>query len=152
MKRILLNLTVCLTILFTLTVSVCPAPAIETTAVTPRFELLTPGVTRHYTITQFNSFPQDFSFFLVVLIGYGPFTIQLTSPDEGAEGDLFVISGVGISPAGIRPFVKFGRANVDLSAGVEIGNERNPYGIVWFSSWTAYPIEKETTYSLDIIF
>jgi hypothetical protein len=138
--------------LSTLAVSVCPAPAIETTAVTPRFELITPGVTRSFTITQYNDFPQDFSFFLVMVIGYGPFSISLSSGEDATEGDLFVISGVGISPAGVRPFWKFGRAEVELDVGVEVGTERNPYGIVWFTTRIASPIEEETSYSLDIAF
>jgi hypothetical protein len=152
MRKVILTATLCIAIIAALIFAVCPTLAYETTAVTPRFELLTPGVARSFTITQFNNFPQDFSFFLVLLIGYGPFSIELSSLEDSSEGDLFVISGVGISPAGIRPFLKFGRANVDLSVGIEIGNERNPYGIVWFSSWIASPLEEETSYALDIIF
>ena len=128
------------------------ASAFQPNAVIPHFELLTPGVTRSFNITHFNNFPQDFSFFLVVVIGYGPFTIELTTPADGSEGDLFVISGVANSPAGTKPFLRFGRSIVNLSVGIEIGNERNPHGIVWFSSWIASPLEAETTYSLDIAF
>ena len=147
MKKVFLTATLC-----TLVCIVSPTFAFQPTAIDPHVELLTPGVTRHFTITQYNSFPQDFSFFLVVLIGYGPFSINLSSPEEGAEGNLFVISGLGISAAGIRPFLKFGRADVDLAVGIEIGTERNPFGLLWFSSWIASPIEEEIQYELSILF
>jgi len=152
MKKVLLTVTLCIVIICAPTFTTTTASAFEPSALTPHFELLTPGVTRHFTITQYNNFPQDFSFFLVVLVGYGPVSINLLSPEEVAEGDLFVISGLGISPAGIRPFLKFGRADVVLEVGVEIGNERNPFGLLWFSSWIASPLEEETEYDLSISF
>ena len=139
-------------ILCTLVCIVSPTFAFQPTAIDPHVEFLTPGVTRHITITQYNNFPQDFSSFLIVLIGYGPISINLSSPEEGAEGNLFVISGLGISAAGIRPFLKFGRADVDLAVGIEIGTERNPFGLLWFSSWIASPIEEEIQYELSISF
>ena len=152
MKKVFLTATLCTVIICAPVLTTTTASAFEPSALTPHFELLTPGVTRHFTITQYNNFPQDFSFFLVVLIGYGPFSINLSSPEEGAEGNLFVISGLGISAAGIRPFLKFGRADVDLAVGIEIGTERNPFGLLWFSSWIASPIEEEIQYELSIIF
>jgi hypothetical protein len=147
MRKVFLTATLC-----TLVCIVSPTLAFQPTAIDPHVELLTPGVTRNFTITQFNNFPQDFSFFLVVLIGYGPVSINLSSSAASTEGDLFVISGLGMSAAGIIPFLKFGRADVNLAVGIEIGNERSPYGLLWFSSWIASPIEEETTYDLSIRF
>ena len=147
MKKVLLTATVC-----TLVCIVSPTYAFQPTAIDPHVEVLTPGVTRNFSITQFNNFPQDFSFFLVVLIGYGPVSINLSSSTASTAGDLFVISGMGISPAGIIPFLKFGRADVALAVGIEIGNEWSPYGLLWFSSWIATPIEGESTYDLSIRF
>ena len=151
MKKFFLTTTLCTIIIASPAFTTTIASAFETTAVIPRFELMTPGVTRYFTITQFNDYPQDFSFFLIMVIGYGPLSITLTSPDA-TEGDLLVISGVGISPAGIQPFLKFGRANVTLQVVPEIGTERNPYGIVWFSTRIASPLEEETSYGLEIAF
>ena len=117
------------------------APAFETNALTPHIEVLTPGVTRTITITQYADFPQDFSPFIVFLIGYGPFKISL-SKDESV-GDRLKMNGVGISPAGIVPFYKSGKADVDLVVSVEIGNERSPYGMVLFSSWVSGTVIQE---------
>ena len=75
-----------------------------------------------------------------------------SSEDETSEGDLLIISGWALSSAGIVPIVKFGRSRVSLVAGAEIGSERYPTGIMWFSSWIAGPIEEETTYELSISF
>ena len=147
MKKVLLTATVCILVCI-----VSPTYAFQPTAIDPHVEVLTPGVTRNFSITQFNNFPQDFSFFLVVLIGYGPVSINLSSSTASTDGDLFVISGMGISPAGIIPFLKFGRADVALAVGIEIGNEWSPYGLLWFSSWIATPIEGESTYDLSIRF
>ena len=137
-------------VLCTIFCVVSPVSAFQTTALKPYVEVLTPGVTRAFTITQYHSFPQDFSFFLVFLIGYGPAKITLSKDDT--EDDLLVIKGWGISSAGVVPIIKFGRSRVSLEASVNIGNERYPSGIIWFSSWIASPIEEETTYELSIVF
>ena len=145
MKKLFFLAALCITI-FTSN----PAYAFRTTAINPNVEVLTPGVIRNFTITQYNNFPQDFSFFLVFLIGYGPAQITLSKNDT--EDDLLVINGWGISSAGIVPIIKFGRSRVNLAVSVEIGSERYPTGIMWFSSWIASPIEEETTYQLSISF
>lgn len=117
------------------------ASALETTALVPHVEILTPGVTRTIIITQTADYPQDFSPFIVFLIGYGPFKISL-SKDESV-GDRLKMNGVGISPAGLIPFLKSGKADVDLVVSVEIGNERSPYGMVLFSSWVSGTVIQE---------
>ncbi len=127
--------------------------AFQPTAIAPHIEVLTPGVIREITITQYNNYPQDFSFFLVFLIGYGPAQISMsTLAYEETEGHLQVLNGWALSSAGAVPFVKFGRSRVDLAVGVEIGSERYPTGIMWFSSWIAGPIEEELKYDLSIAF
>ena len=137
MKRALvIIMCLILTVAFTY-----PATAFETNALTPHIEVLTPGVTRTITITQYADFPQDFSPFIVFLIGYGPFKISL-SKDESV-GDRLKMNGVGISPAGIVPFYKSGKEDVDLVVSVEIGNERSPYGMVLFSSWVSGTVIQE---------
>ena len=145
MKRIYIIVT-----LFIMINVVSPSHAFQPTAINPYVEVLTPGVIRNFTITQYNDFPQDFSFFLVFLIGYGPAQITLSKNDT--EDDLLVINGWGLSSAGIVPIIKFGRSRVNLTVSVEIGSDRNPTGIMWFSSWIASPIEEETTYQLSISF
>ena len=148
MKKVLI-VTVLSMLIFTLS----PAYAFQPMAISPHVEVLTPGVTRNFTITQYNNFPQDFSFFLVFLIGYGPVQISMSSSeDETSEGDLLVISGWALSSAGIAPIIKFGRSRVSLVAGAEIGSERYPTGIMWFSSWIASPIEEEVKYYIEITF
>ena len=148
MKKVLI-VTVLSMLIFTLS----PAYGFQPTAIDPRVEVLTPGVTRDFTITQYNNFPQDFSFFLVFLIGYGPVQISMSSSeDETSEGDLLVLSGWALSSAGIAPIIKFGRSRVTLVAGAEIGSERYPTGIKWFSSWIASPIEEEVKYYIEITF
>ncbi len=117
------------------------ASALETTALVPNIEILTPGVTRTITVTQTANFPQDFSPFIVFIIGYGPLKISL-SKDE-AVGDRLKMSGVGISPAGVIPLYKSGKAGVNLIVTVEIGNEQYPYGMALFSSWVTGAVIQE---------
>ena len=127
--------------------------AFQPTAIDPRVEVLTPGVTRFYSITQNNSFPQDFNFFLVFLIGYGPAQVTMSSSeDETNEGNLLVLNGWALSSAGAIPIIKFGRSRVVLEVGVEIGNEFYPSGIMWFSSWIAGPVEEAISYDISIAF
>ena len=47
-----------------------------------------------------------------------------------------MMTGMGISSAGIVPILKFGVVDVTLTAGIEIGNAQLPFGIIWLSSWT----------------
>jgi hypothetical protein len=138
MKKILF--IICFILPFTLTFP-STATAFEVNALTPHVEVLTPGVTRNLTITQYADFPQDFSPFIVFLIGYGPFKISLSK--AAAVGDRLVINGLGISPAGVIPFYKSGKADVVLVVSVEIGNERYPYGMVFFSSWISGNVIQE---------
>jgi hypothetical protein len=139
MKRALI-IIMCLILTVALTYPTT-ALALDVNALTPHVEVLTPGVNRNLTITQYADFPQDFSPFIVFLIGYGPFKISL-SKDESV-GDRLKMNGVGISPAGIVPFYKSGKADVDLVVSVEIGNERSPYGMVLFSSWVSGTVIQE---------
>ena len=148
MKKVLILTVLCLTI-FTLS----PTYGFQPTAIDPKVEVLTPGVRRDFTITQYNNFPQDFTFFLVVLIGYGPVQITMSSSEEETtEGALLVINGWAVSSAGTIPIIKFGRSRVSLVVGVEIGSERYPIGIMWFSSRIASPVKEEITYDLSISF
>ena len=126
MKKILFLTILCVILPFAFT-SPGMASALETTALVPHMEVLTPGVTRTIIVTQTADYPQDFSPFIVFLIGYGPFKISL-SKDESV-GDRLKMNGVGISPAGVIPFYKSGKADVNLIVTVEIGNERYPYEI-----------------------
>ena len=50
-------------------------------------------------------------------------------------GDVLMLTGMGVSPAGILPFFRFGITQVTLDESVEIGNESFPFGVVWFSVW-----------------
>ena len=143
-----------ITIFCTIMSFVTPTYGFQPTAIDPHVEVLTPGVTRYYTITQVNSYPQDFSFFLVFFIGYGVADISMsTFFHQEKEGNLLFINGWALSSAGTVPIIKFGRLRADLSVGVEVGSERSPFGIMWFSSWIAGPIEEGgVTYDLSIGF
>ena len=124
MKKI--YITTALLITICIASSVC---AFQPTAIDPHVEFLTPGVTRSFTITQYNNFPQGLSSFLVFLLGYGPVRITISSLNDG---DLLVILGWAVSSAGIEPIFKVGKSNVILVESVEIGSERYPTGIIWF--------------------
>ena len=108
--------------------------AFETESLMP--EILIPGVIRTIEITQNYKFPQDFSQLMILAIGYGPLVITLYQK-EPVEEDFLVLTGVGVSAAGVIPVFKFGITQVVLTASVEIGNERSPYGLVWLSSWVS---------------
>jgi len=126
-------------ILSILVFSSCPTFAFETEAlVLPRVEILIPGVTRIIEITQDYKFPQDFNQIVILVIGYGPLPISMTqTATEGTspEGTLLMLTGMGVSAAGVIPVFKFGVTKGSLKATVEIGNERSPYGLLWISSW-----------------
>jgi hypothetical protein len=134
MKRVLGCLTCSLMILSVLVFSSNPTFALETDAlVLPRVEILIPGVTRTIEITQDYKFPQDFNQLLILAIGYGPLPISMTQ--TATEGNLLMLTGMGVSAAGVIPVLKFGVTQATLRATVEIGNERSPYGLLWISSW-----------------
>ena len=111
--------------------------AFKTESLIPRLEIITPGMTRTIEITQNYNFPQDFSQFLILVVGYGGLSITLRKVDT--EGDLLILTGVGVSTAGVIPVFKFGVTEVTLTESVEIGNERSPYGLLWISSWVNSP-------------
>ena len=133
MKKVLNDLIAGWVILSVLVFISCPAFAFEAEALIPRIEILTPGITRTIEITQNYTFPQDFSQFLILVVGYGGVSMTLRKVDT--EGDLLILTGVGVSSAGIVPVFNFGITEVTLKEAVEIGNEQSPYGLVWISSW-----------------
>jgi len=155
MKKSFITLTLGCMITFFFFARWYPTYAYEINALTPRFEVLIPGVSLDFEITQQHNFPQDFSIFTVVLIGYGPVSISLSKElsEEEIPGNLLVITGVGISSAGIIPFFKFGRGDVDVDVTVEIGSERSPFGLLLFSSWMTQPAdEPDNTYTITLAF
>jgi len=147
MKKVLSYLIPSWVILSVLVFNCCPTFALETEALLPRIEILIPGMSRTIDITQTYAFPQDFSQFLIVVVGYGGVSISLSKRDT--EGDLLILTGVGISSAGIVPVIKFGRSKVTLTESVEIGNERSPCGLLWLLSWVDSP-ENEPPYSYTL--
>lgn len=141
MKKFFLIKTLCIvaTTLFILTSYPLYAFEVKPLAL-PRFEILMPGKTRTITIEQQLNYPQDFSQILIMALGYGGVSISIAK-DEGDTGDnMLVLTGLGISSAGIIPFYKFGRTGVILEASIEIGNEGFPFGMIWFSSWINPPL------------
>ena len=146
MKKVLRHLTHSWIILSILVFISCPAFAFETEALMPRIEILTPGMTRSINISQDYNFPQDFSQFLIVAVGYGPLWITLSG---NTEGDLLVLTGVGISSAGRVPVFKFGKTRVTLTESVEIGDEHSPYGLLWILSWI-YSTANDPPYSCTL--
>ena len=147
------------TIISLLILIICsPALALEPHAVTPHIEILTPGLTKTIEITQENNFPQDFSQFIVFLVGAGPVSITLSK--QTPVGDLVRLTGLAISSAGIRPFMKFGSAAITFNLGIQNGNERSPYGLLVFSSWIDEPSggiddatgESSNTYTVTLRF
>ena len=139
MKRVLSRLTFSLVVSSILVFSSNPTFAFETEAlVLPRVEILIPGVNRTISITQNYKFPQDFNQIIILVIGYGPLPISMThTATEGTspEGNILMLTGMGVSAAGVIPVFKFGVTQATLKATVEIGNERSPYGLLWISSW-----------------
>ena len=140
MKRVLIRLTFSLMVSSILVFSSCPTFAFETEAlVLPRVEILIPGVSRTIEISQDYKFPQGFNQLLILAIGYGPLPISMTqtATEEGnlPEGNILMLTGMGVSAAGVIPVFKFGVTQATLKATVEIGNENSPYGLLWISSW-----------------
>ena len=151
MKKAFITLTIGGLITVGFFFSRCTIHAYEINALTPHTEVLIPGVTMSIEVTQHHDYPQDFSMFTALLIGYGPVKISLSK--EETAGDLLVITGLGISSAGIRPFLKFGRTNVNLDVTVEIGSEQFPNGLLLFSSWMTQPAdEPDNTYTITLAF
>ena len=150
MKKVLSHLTHSWVMVVILFFSICPAFALETNALIPSIEILTPGIGRTITITQNYNFPQGSSQFLVLLIGCGVVNISLSKYDT--VGDLLVLTGAGISSAGIIPFFKRGKTGVFLDVGIEIGDKSTPYGLVWFSSWLDKPDDENNTYDINLSF
>jgi len=136
MKKVLLTVTLCI-IIFT----AHPLYAFEVKPLAlPRFEILMPGITRTIKIEQQLNYPQDFSQILIMAIGYGGVSISVAKEEGDMVDNMLVLTGLGISSAGIIPFYKFGRTGVILNASIEIGNEGFPFGIIWVSSWINPPL------------
>jgi len=140
MERVISRLAACCMFLFIMLFSGFTASASEPEGLIPAIEILIPGMSRTIAITQAQNFPQDFSQFVILTLGYGPLLIRLSSTTKDTagnptRGDLLVFTGVGISSAGIVPFLKFGETMVTLTTYVEIGDERSPLGVVWLSCW-----------------
>jgi hypothetical protein len=136
MKKVLLTVTLCI-IIFT----AYPLCAFEVKPLAlPRFEILMPGKTRTITIEQQLNYPQDFNQILIMAIGYGGVSISIAKEEGDTVDNMLVLTGIGISPAGIIPFYKFGRTGLILDASIEIGNEGFPFGIIWVSSWINPPL------------
>jgi len=128
-----------------------PIYAFETQGFIPQIEILTPGMTRKVEITQNYSFPQDFGHLLIVVVGYGGLSMTLSKTDT--EGDFIIFTGVGISSAGVAPFLKFGTTSVTLREAVEIGNQWFPYGLLWIVSWVDSPEQDlPSHYTLEFSF
>ena len=131
--------------------SSCPTFAFETEALIPSIEIFTPGMTRTMEITQNYKFPQDSSQFLILAIGYGGLSITLRKVDT--VGDLLVLTGLGISSAGIVPIFRFGITGVTLTEAVEIGSESSPFGLLWITSWVDSPAaDPPYSYTLTLSF
>jgi hypothetical protein len=133
MKKVWSLLKQSLMILAFLVVSSYPASAVETKGLIPQIEILTTGMRRTVQFSQEQRFPQDFGHFLILLVGYGGLSISMSKATP--EGDFIIMSGLGISPAGITPILKFGRTGLMLSENIEIGTEHSPYGLLWLMCW-----------------
>ena len=139
-------------------ISSYPAFAFEPHAlVLPRVEVIIPGVTRTITVTQDDEYPQGIDQMVIVAIGYGGITIDMTPSETLQEGNLLMLTGVGISSAGIVPVLKFVKTDGTLTASILTGDERLPFGLVWLSSWVnasaydpPYEYELAITPSLDL--
>ena len=153
MKRVLIRLTFSLMVSSILVFSSCPIFAFETEAlVLPRVEILIPGVVRTIEITQDYKFPQEFNQIVILALGYGPLGLTLYQK-EPIEGGSLVLTGVGVSAAGVIPIFKFGVTQVTLKASVEIGNERSPYGLLWIASWINSSVnDPPYSYTMTITF
>ncbi len=128
-----------------------PIYAFETEAFIPQIEILIPGMTRTVEITQNYSFPLDFGHILILVVGYGGVSMTLSKTDT--EGDSIIFTGVGISSAGIAPFLKFGTTDVTLREAVEIGDQWFPYGLLWIVSWVDSPEQDlPSHYTLEFSF
>ena len=148
MKKVIFTVT-----LFTIIFSGYPLYAFEVKPLAlPRFEILIPGKTRYIEVEQQLDYPQDFSQILILAIGYGGVSIRMTQNEGDTVDNMFVLTGIGISSAGIMPFYKFGKTDVTLEAAIEIGNERAPYGLIWVSSWINPPLPEfpDNRYTLTL--
>ena len=148
MKKVILTITLCI-IIFTAS----PLGAIELEPLAlPRFEILIPGKTRIIQVEQQLDYPQDFSQILIMAIGYGGVSISVAKEEGDTVDNMLVLTGIGISGAGIIPFYKFGRTGVILNASIEIGNEGFPFGIIWVSSWINPPLPEppDNQYTLTL--
>lgn len=133
MKKVIVHSTLRGLILAILIFGSGLAFAFEAEASMTHVEIIIPGTTRTIEIIQNYNFPLDIGDFLIFVVGYGGVSITLRKVDT--EGDLLIFAGLGISSAGVVPFLKFGITEVALTEAVEIGDQYLPYGLLWISSW-----------------
>ena len=106
--------------------------AYETDDSTLQTEILTKGVNRTITV-QGNNYPEDFSQFLVVVLGAGVVDVTLSKQDT--QGDLIGFTGMGISALGVFPFFRAGVTGVSMTEGVYTGTRNSPFGLLWITTW-----------------
>jgi len=149
MKKVLRYITVCWMMVSILVFSVSPAEALATNIdLIPRIEVLTPGVYRTFDIALRPDSPFEFNQFLILTLGYGTLSITLTKTDT--VGDFIMLTGLGISSAGILPVFKFGITKVQLQESIDLGTEAFPYGVLWMAIWVnSTETEEVPPYLLD---
>ena len=113
----------------------------------PQIEIITAGMERTIYI-QSGNYPEDFSQFIVFILGYGTLNIKLSKEDT--EGDKITFMGIAISPAGIIPFYKSGKTAVTLMTTVTTGTKQRPLGLVWFTTWISSSSEEEPPYNYTL--
>ena len=152
MKKALVHLIAGWGVVSILVSSSFPAFAAETDEMIPAIEIFTPGMTRTITITQNRAFPLEYHQILILLAGYGGVSISVSKNDT--EGDPLILAGLAVSSAGVVPFLKYGVTHVTLREGIEIGNERAPYGLLWIASWVNLSVYDPpyNTYTLTLAF
>ena len=99
-------------------------------------KLILPGATETVDISQTAAFPLGCPNFFIGVVGKGSLGISLQKSDRA--GDAIFINGLAQSSQGTVPFFRLGVSNGMVSQIIEIGDEDEPYGLVWVYGGVAF--------------
>lgn len=98
--------------------------------------VVVPGMTRSVDIRQDALLPLGCPQFLVLVLGSGTLGVSVVKDD--AAGDTIFMMGIATSGAGTFPLYRVGMSKGMIDQIVEIGDEAQPYGVVWLWCGVAF--------------
>jgi hypothetical protein len=99
-------------------------------------KVILPGATETVDISQTTAFPLGCPNFFIGVLGKGTLGISLLKSDRA--GDTIFINGLSQSSQGTMPLFRLGVSIGMVGQTLEIGDDDEPYGLVWVYGGVAF--------------